>query len=276
TPLPTATFTDTPSATPTDTETPLPTATFTDTPSATPTDTETPLPTATFTDTPSATPTDTETPLPTATFTDTPSATPTDTETPLPTATDTETPLLLFTPTPVVLNGGIAANAPVEALAGPDLSYEIVKALDPGTPLGVVSLYQGFDRLWAGARLMDGRVVWVDAALVAIAGDPALLPVVTNADAPALLDAQRVGACAGFNWSFTWLDANENVNRLEIASAPSVLAVYATWTPEPGETMFVSPEVFACAVGTACLDYARAVDETGLASGWVESSMACG
>ena len=78
TPSPTPSATDTPSPTPS--ATPEPTAT--DTPTPTPSDT--PLPTAT--DTPTPTPSDT--PLPSAT--DTPSPTPTDTA--LPTATDTPSP----------------------------------------------------------------------------------------------------------------------------------------------------------------------------------------
>ncbi len=99
-PQPTATATDTPTAT--DMPTDRPTAT--DTPTDSPTATDTP--TATFTAT--ATPTDTSTDTPTATFT----ATPTATFTATPTATFTATPTATFTATPTATDTPTVTPSP--------------------------------------------------------------------------------------------------------------------------------------------------------------------
>ncbi|MEQ1763066.1 MAG: DUF4394 domain-containing protein [Pyrinomonadaceae bacterium] len=100
TPTPTATPTNTPTATPTATPTNTPTATPTATPTNTPTATPTATPTNTPTATPTATPTSTPTATPTATPTNTPTATPTATPTSTPTATPTGTPTSTPTATP--------------------------------------------------------------------------------------------------------------------------------------------------------------------------------
>ena len=101
TPTDTPTATLTPSRTPTDTHTPTdtPTATLTASPSSTATDTRTP--TATLTASPSSTATDTRTPTATATLTASPSSTATDTRTPTATltASPSSTPTDTRTPT---------------------------------------------------------------------------------------------------------------------------------------------------------------------------------
>ena len=84
-------------ANPTDTE--VPTATATNTPTATSVPTNTAVPTATATNTPTATPVPTDTAMPTATATNTPTATPVPTDTAVPTATATSTPTATLVPT---------------------------------------------------------------------------------------------------------------------------------------------------------------------------------
>lgn len=97
---------DTPTATPTASETPTATITPTITPTATPSFTATRTPTATPTLTPTATatrtPTSTPTTTPSGTPTSTPTVTPTGTPTPTPTSTPTGTPTRTPTPTPTV------------------------------------------------------------------------------------------------------------------------------------------------------------------------------
>ncbi|MBV7329071.1 hypothetical protein KFU94_12605 [Chloroflexi bacterium TSY] len=95
---PTNTPTFTPTATDTPTNTPTFTATATETPTESPTPSETPPETATPTNTPTFTATATETPTESPTTTNTPTFTATATETPTETPTPTNTPT--FTPTP--------------------------------------------------------------------------------------------------------------------------------------------------------------------------------
>ena len=99
TPRPTATLTQTPTTTSIPTLTPRPTATLTQTPTATLIPTSTPRPTATLTQTPTTTSIPTLTPRPTATLTQTPTATLIPTSTPRPTATLTQTPTTTLIPT---------------------------------------------------------------------------------------------------------------------------------------------------------------------------------
>jgi hypothetical protein len=100
--------TDTPSVTPTATDTH--TATATPTPTSTPTHTATSTSTHTPTHTPTATQTHTPTHTPTSTYTPTASHTPTATATHTPTATSTHTPTATYTssptPTPTATTAG--------------------------------------------------------------------------------------------------------------------------------------------------------------------------
>ncbi|MCI0890069.1 MAG: hypothetical protein J4O04_04610, partial [Chloroflexi bacterium] len=115
---PTATPTDTATATPTDT--PTATSTPTDTPTATSTPTDTPTATSTPTNTPTATSTPTNTPTDTPTATSTPTNTPTDTPTDTPTATSTltNTPTATSMPTETPLPTDTPSSAPSPTASG--------------------------------------------------------------------------------------------------------------------------------------------------------------
>jgi len=131
TPPPSATYTNTATATKTLTPTPSATSTFTLTPTQTntitpsstntstltPTQTPTKTPTATDTRTPTITNTATNTPIVTFTDTFTPTVTkthtPTATDTPTPTATNTHTPTATNTPTPTPTQTPTSSSTPI-------------------------------------------------------------------------------------------------------------------------------------------------------------------
>ena len=126
----TATDTYTPSVTPTVTDTATPTATDTFTPSMTPTATYTATSTATYTFTPSLTPTATYTYTPTPTKTSSPSATPTATYTATATATYTYTPSVTptatFTYTPTAtITSSPSATPTATYTATPTATYTL-------------------------------------------------------------------------------------------------------------------------------------------------------
>jgi cytoskeletal protein RodZ len=132
TPTPSATATVAPTATATPTDTPLPTWTDSPIPTATPTYTPTGTPTATLTATSTATPTatDTATATPTATYTPavTPTATDTATLTPshTPTYTPTATPTVTSTNTPTATHTPTATNTPTPtSTATPTATYTV-------------------------------------------------------------------------------------------------------------------------------------------------------
>ena len=114
--FPTATYTATPTETPTITPTPTATFTPTDTPTATETATSTNTPTPTFTPTMTSTPTDTPTP------TNTPTITPTSTNTPTPTNTPT------VTPTPKEICRAVVLNLNA-------INLRSIPTARPGTPI---------------------------------------------------------------------------------------------------------------------------------------------
>jgi hypothetical protein len=116
-PLPTATATNTATATPAAINTPLPTATDTSTVTHTPTTTNTPLPAAT--NTPLATPAATNTPA--ATDTPLPTLTPTSTNTPAATNTPLATPAVATTPGWIVCDATVMSV--IEGAAAAQAAY---------------------------------------------------------------------------------------------------------------------------------------------------------
>lgn len=115
-------------------------ATFTFTPTDTPTNTPTATPTFTPTDTPTPTPTDTPTP----TATDTPTPTSTDTPTPIP----TDTPLPTNTPLPPTPRPPAATKVPAVLSNGKrwidvDLSSQTLTAYEGNTPVATFYVSSG-------------------------------------------------------------------------------------------------------------------------------------
>src|SRR5262245_39931427 len=112
------------------------------------------LPVVSQTERVTETPVPTRTPLPTFTYTPTLTSVP-------PTETLSPTPTL--TPT---VSGIVAWLQPVNVREGPDVNFNILTSINPGT--GVIVIGQNPEGTWLNVRLEDGREGWMSSRLVRI------------------------------------------------------------------------------------------------------------
>jgi len=226
-PLPTLTPTVEPTATPQGpqtavaTNTPLPTPLPIGAPTNTPAPTETPTPEPSRS--PTATPTSTDTPTPTETATTPPTNTPTETPLPIP-----EIPA----GAPAPLLGVTNVLEPARLRGGPGTEYPVLLPVGNGLAVGVFGITEAGD--WLLIRVDEpghpnnGFAGWMFRDLVALQGDPAVLPLY-GSDGTALTPAAPTGGEGAES-------SGESVLPLLPTSTP-------TPEPSPTATPLVTPEV---------------------------------
>lgn len=208
-----------------DAPTPVPTDSPTITPSPTETLTETPTPSPTITDTPTETPTETETPTPTDTriATDTPSPTHTPSPTLTPTATPVDTSTQAPSPTGVIV--------PVSHAV---LYWKALQTLSTTTPIyhhsGNFTTIGKTDFVLPFAGRVDKLSIFCDAGGLPQVGTQGFSVMINDADSGLGCSAPPVGTCSASG--AVPFAANDTINLRSIASVLGATATNCTATAE--------------------------------------------